>query len=251
MKSNNRMGQRPDWPPGLGLAALLMLFFLPGWILAEEKPAEEEKAEPCVPVGINETWKSDDTGMLVDILEEEDREIYAHRANLAALVGPLPGMRVADIGAGSGFMVEELAWLVQGDGKVVAVDINPHMLKLIETRMDELDLGDRVETVQCPEDSVGLPPASIDMAFVCDTYHHFEHPKSSLKSIHEALKPGGQMVVVEFHRIEGVSPEWTFDHVRAGQEVFTREIEEAGFELINVHELPLLERNYVLRFRKR
>jgi SAM-dependent methyltransferase len=231
----------------LAVDALIVISLVP---LCFEAEAEAPPSEASVKPGINETWKSDDTGHLVDVLEAEDREIYTERSNLAALTGPLPGATVADVGSGSGFMTEELARLVGESGKVYAADINPHMLKLVDERMKEQGLGGRVETVLVNETTEGLPPASIDLAFVCDTYHHFEYPKSSLASLHRALKPGGQLVVVEFHREEGMADSWVLEHVRAGQEDFTREIEEAGFELINVHDPPFLERNYVLRFQR-
>ena len=101
----------------------------------------------------------------------------------------------------------------------------------------------------CTERSIELPENSIDLAFLCDVYHHFEYPQSSLASIHRALRPGGEFMMVEFKRIPGQTSEWTLSHVRAGQEVFTAEIEKAGFE--KIREDSLLKDNYVIRFRKR
>lgn len=104
--------------------------------------------------------------------------------------------------------------------------------------------------ILCGQDDVRLPPASIDAAFICDTYHHFEFPATSLASIYRALKPGGQVVVVDFERVPGVSSDWTLDHVRAGKEVFRAEIEAAGFEFAEEVEVEGLAENYFLRFRK-
>ena len=59
----------------------------------------------------------------------------------------------------------------------------------------------------------------------------------------------GQVILIDFHRIEGVSREWTQGHVRAGQEVFTKEIEEAGFRLIE-EKKDLLDESYFVRFIK-
>jgi predicted methyltransferase len=70
-----------------------------------------------------------------------------------------------------------------------------------------------------------------------------------MASIHEALRPGGQVVVVDFHRIPGKSREWVLNHVRAGQEVVVKEIEQSGFK--KVGEEKLLSENYLIRFEKK
>jgi ubiquinone/menaquinone biosynthesis C-methylase UbiE len=94
-----------------------------------------------------------------------------------------------------------------------------------------------------------LPEKSIDVAFICDTYHHFEFPQKTMASIHRALKPGGQMIVIDFKRIDGKSSEFILKHVRAGQEVFTAEIRDAGFKQLD--EIKMLKENYFLRFERR
>ena len=70
-----------------------------------------------------------------------------------------------------------------------------------------------------------------------------------LASIHQALKPGGEIILIDFKREEGTSSEWILSHVRAGQEVFSAEILAAGFEEVTA--LPILKDNYVVRFRKK
>ena len=104
--------------------------------------------------------------------------------------------------------------------------------------------------VVCKPDSVNLPEESVDVVFICDTYHHFEFPTKTMKSIRRALRPGGEVILIDFERIEGVSREWIFGHVRAGQEVFTKEIQTAGFELVAEVEVEGLEENYVLHFKR-
>jgi len=212
-------------------------------------PPEGDDSEQSVKPGINERWKSTDVAPLVASLEDEGREIYSQREALAALTGPRKGRVVADIGAGSGFMSEIFARLVGPEGKVYAVDINAGLMERLARDAKEKGIAN-LETVVCGERSVNLPAESVDLMFICDTYHHFEYPKHTMQSIHEALRPGGEIVVVDFYRVEGQSQPWILGHVRAGEEVFTKEIEEAGFELINQHYMPQLPQNYVLRFRK-
>jgi len=235
---------------GFVAAAGLGLF---AWSAAKQgtgtAPQPSARQEKSVKPGINETWKSPNVEPLVEMLESESREIYHQRENLAALVGPPPGTAIADVGAGSGFMTELFAGLVGPAGKVYAVDINPKLLERIAEHARAKGVKN-IETVLARDDSAELPPNSVDLVFICDTYHHFEFPARTMASIHRALRPGGQLVLVDFRRISGVSAAWMFDHVRAGQEVFTREILDAGFELANVHDVPYFKENYVLRFRK-
>lgn len=184
----------------------------------------------------------------VERFEREGREIYDHRHAIVRAAELRPGMVVADIGAGTGLFTPLLAEAVGPRGQVYAVDIVPEFLKHIAARAAAA--GHRnVRPVLCTERSVELPSNSIDLAFLCDTYHHFEYPRSTLASLRRALRPGGALVLVEFRRIPGQSSDWVMNHVRAGQDVFTQEIEAAGF--VRVKEVDLLKENYLLRFRKR
>ena len=67
-----------------------------------------------------------------------------------------------------------------------------------------------------------------------------------MQSIRRALKPGGQVIVVDFRKIPGVSTPWVMGHVRAGQPQVVQEIESLGFRL--VEDSDLLKTNYFLRF---
>jgi predicted methyltransferase len=89
----------------------------------------------------------------------------------------------------------------------------------------------------------------VDLVFVCDTYHHFEHPRQTLASIRRALRPDGSLVVVDYRREPGKSAAWVVEHVRAGQEAVTAEIEAAGF-VKDATAVPLrLGESYFLRFK--
>jgi predicted methyltransferase len=107
-----------------------------------------------------------------------------------------------------------------------------------------------VVVVEGTRNSVELQRASVDVAFVCDVYHHFEAPQDSLASLYSAIRPGGSLIVIDFDRIPNESSEWLLGHVRAGQDVFTAEIEAAGFRLTKEIELDGLKDNYMLRFER-
>jgi len=209
-------------------------------------------SEPSVRPGINDEYKKKDINVVewAGKFESESREIFTQRLAILAACGVTPGMAMADIGAGTGFMTELFSNAVGPSGLVYAVDITPAFLERIRTRAAQQGRTNII-TVLGKEDSVELPPGSIDLAFICDTYHHFEYPRTEMASIHRALRPGGTLVVVDFIRKDGVSRPWILEHVRAGQEVVTQELIDSGFEPLNDPPADFLKENYLIRFRRR
>lgn len=209
-----------------------------------------QSGEPSVFPGVNDTFLSEDLDVeaFAERFEGESREVYALRETLANALELEPGDSVADIGAGTGFFLGPLASRIGHTGRIYAVDIAPRFLEHLRERAHKEGLQN-VSVVHGEADSVTLPEASIDLAWVCDTYHHFEYPKATLASIYRALRPGGHLVVVDFHRIPGKTSKWMLEHVRAGQSVFRAEIEAAGFVLEAEPDVGLLD-NYMLRFRR-
>ena len=232
-------------PRPLGL--LVALVALAGATAPARVHAQEDSAAP----GINDAYLAQDLKVeeWVERFEGESREIFRLRREIVAALGLGPGKDVADVGAGTGLFVPLMAEVVGADGQVFAVDISPVFSVHLRNRAAEAGLGN-VSVVLAQERSVTLAPDSVDVVFVCDVYHHFEYPQDSLASILRALRPGGHFVVIDFERIPGVSRDFVFDHVRAGKEVFTREITDAGFEAVEEVALEGLEENYFLRFRK-
>ena len=181
--------------------------------------------------------------------ETESREIFHQREKIVAAAGLKPGMAMADIGAGTGLFTLHFAQAVGASGKVYAVEIAKNFLEHIKARAEKSKAAN-VQTVLCTERSVELPEASVDLAFICDVYHHFEYPSASLATLHKALKPGGELVLIDFKRIPGESSDFIMGHVRAGQEVFEAEVTAAGFEKVS-EVTDVLKENYFVRFRKK
>jgi predicted methyltransferase len=181
--------------------------------------------------------------------ETESREIFHQREKIVAAAGLKPGMIMADIGAGTGLFTLHFAQAVGATGKVYAVEIAKNFLEHIKARASKASASN-VQTILCTERSVELPDASIDLAFICDVYHHFEFPSASLATLHKALKPGGELVLIDFKRIPGESSDFIMGHVRAGQEVFEAEVIAAGFEKVDEVK-DLLKENYFVRFKRK
>ena len=218
----------------LGLAAVAMM------VSAQEK---------SVAPGINQNFADPklDVAQWTERFEKEGREIFDHRARIVDACELKPGLTVADVGAGSGLFTRLFAAKVGPTGRVIAADIAERFLKKIEADCRQAGLSN-VTTVQCTIDDSRLAPDSVDVVFLCDTYHHLEFPQKTMASIQRALRTGGRLIIVDFKRIEGVSSDFILQHVRAGQEEFTREITGCGFRLIDTQDF--LQENYILRFQK-
>ncbi|MDA0766074.1 MAG: class I SAM-dependent methyltransferase [Verrucomicrobia bacterium] len=228
-----------------------VLLFLSGTSLLFSQGAAAPIAEESVKPGINEGFL--DPALKVEDwlkrFEVESREVFHARESVVAACRIRKGMTIADIGAGTGLYTRLFSEATGPEGWVYAVDISGPFLKHIVARARQ-EKQENISAVLSPEDSVALPPNSIDLAFICDTYHHFEYPKGTLASLVRALKKGGAVVVIDFERIEGQSREWVVGHVRAGKEVFRKEIEEAGLSFVDEVRIDGFQENYFLRFRK-
>jgi SAM-dependent methyltransferase len=175
-------------------------------------------------------------------------EIYTARAEILRLSGVAPGMVVADVGAGTGLFTMMLSDAVGPDGRVYAEEVVDRFTRSIAERAEQ-EGRTNVVSVAGTERGIGLPPGSIDLAFLCDVYHHFDDPAAMLASIRQALRPHGQLFLVDFRREPGRSPDWVLTHVRAPEEAVIAEIEQAGFVSVAVDHH--LHDSYAIRFRRR
>ena len=194
---------------------------------------------------INTQYQNPDFGRWQRNLETEGREVYEKRLAIVDAVALKPGQAVADVGAGTGLFTRLFAARVGPQGRVYAVDIARVFVDGNLERARAARLGNVVGIVSTQADT-RLDEGSVEVAFICDAYHHFEDPQAMLASIRRALRPGGTLIIVDFERIPGVSPDWILKHVRAGKDDFRREIESAGFRY--VEEAKLMRENYFLRF---
>ena len=210
-------------------------------------PAHAVAEEQSVNPGINEYYYGSNHEEWVPVFETESREIYAQRHAILKALDIKPGTRIADIGAGTGFFSLLFARQTGPSGVVYAVDIVEDFIETIEARAAKVGISNLVGIVNNGRES-GLSAESVDLAFICDTYHHFEYPRSTMHSVYQALSSQGEVVIIDFRTDPRVSSGWVRHHVRAGREEVIREMQVYGFEL--VADLQLLRTNYFLRFKK-
>ena len=182
--------------------------------------------------------------------EGESRQIYVYRKEIVAALKLRDKQRVADIGAGTGLFSKLLAQAVGHNGLVWALEISPKFIEHMQDRFSQADL-DQIEVVENTERSTGLAESSIDLAFLCDVYHHFEYPEDMLRNLAYVLRWGGSLVIIDFERIPGETSNYIMNHVRAGKDVFRKEIEAAGFSFKEEIKIEGLTDNYILHFVRR
>jgi predicted methyltransferase len=108
-----------------------------------------------------------------------------------------PGQTVADLGAGVGYYTFRVAPLVGKQGKVLAIDVEPKMLRYISMQARR-DTVENVVTVLSTPSDPNLPPNSVDLLFMVDVYHELEFPLEMMLKVREALKPGGRVALIEY-----------------------------------------------------
>jgi SAM-dependent methyltransferase len=154
-----------------------------------------------------------------------------------------PGMTVADIGAGVGYMSLRMARKVGTSGKVYANDLQPEMLVKLRENADREKISN-VVPVQGAVDDPKLPPRTMDLVLLVDVYHEFSQPQAMLRKIRETLKEDGRLVLLEYRGEDPrvpIIPEHKMTVAQAKQE-----LEPEGFKLSHV--IESLPRQHILIF---
>ncbi|MGH9660926.1 MAG: methyltransferase domain-containing protein [Bryobacteraceae bacterium] len=176
-----------------------------------------------------------------------DRDARQLPNDLISAMGIKPGMTVADIGTGPGYMLPFLSRAVGAEGKVIAEDIFPDFLEKAAEKASREKLGN-VSFVKGTDKDPNFPAASIDVALTLDSYHHWDYPPEMLAGLRRGLKAGGRLVVVDFYKRPGaMGGNNALDHIRIDEPEVIREIEANGFKLISKRE-HVKGRQYMIVF---
>jgi precorrin-6B methylase 2 len=138
-------------------------------------------------------------------LEREEREREERTDLLLAALMLQPGMVVADIGAGTGYLSRRMAPAVMPGGKIWAVDVQPEMVNMLRAGAQRSGLT-QMEARLSAVDDVKLPASSVDLAVMVDVYHELAYPYEVMSSLVKALKPGGRVVFVEYKAEDPLVP---------------------------------------------
>jgi len=165
----------------------------------------------------------------------------ADAEHIAALLQVKPGMRVADIGAGSGWMTVMLAGEVGPRGHVFSTEVDERALDEIRAAVAAAHL-DNVTVIRARPRDTGLPPLCCDAIVLRRVYHHLTDPLDTDRGLFNALRPGGRMAVLDFRPSILLWP-WTPKGLPPNREghgidpiVVIGEVKQAGFEFMRMED---------------
>jgi ubiquinone/menaquinone biosynthesis C-methylase UbiE len=178
-----------------------------------------------------------------------DRDAKQKPEELVKAMSLAPGMTVADIGTGAGYMLPFLSRAVGASGHVLAEDIQDDFLAKARSRAENEKLAN-VTYIKGSETDPMLPRSGVDVALALDSYHHYDYPEKMLAGIRRGLKPGGRLVIVEYYKSATAMPNGrALEHIRLDAPDVIKEIEANGFRLFSRRE-HVKDSQYMLTFTK-
>jgi ubiquinone/menaquinone biosynthesis C-methylase UbiE len=180
------------------------------------------------------------------MLEDPARDAWQKPHEVIEALALKPGEVVADIGSGSGYFSLRFAHHVGDSGRVFAVDVDPDLVRLLNRRVREVGARN-VQTVLADPDDPLLPDASIDRFVIVDTWHHIADQSKYLGLLKRMLRPGGQLVMIDFQKKE--LPVGPPPSMKIARDDLVRQLETSGFRLAREH--TFLPYQYFLVFEPR
>jgi len=178
-----------------------------------------------------------------------ERDARQKPGDLVKAMGLKPGMTVADVGTGIGYMLPYLSRAVTATGSVIAEDIFDDFLAAARVEATTQQLTN-VTFVKGTEKDPSLPEGQLDQVLVLDAYHHFDYPESMLAGIRKALRPDGKLVIVEYYKSAAAMPNNNGSiHIRLDKPDVLKEVEANHFRLVSEHE-QIKDSQYMLILEK-
>lgn len=130
--------------------------------------------------------------------DDPSRDAWQKPDEVVAVLRLQPGMVVADLGAGTGYFEGRLAAGVGAGGRVWALDVEADMVRYLGERATKEGWTNVEAKVVAPDDP-GLAPGSVDRVLIVDTWHHLGDRAAYAQKLAAALRPGGEVHVVDFN----------------------------------------------------
>ena len=178
----------------------------------------------------------------LSIFEGDKRDEYQKPEVVVKSVNLKPGNVVADIGAGTGYFTRRFAIAVGPNGKALGLDIEESMVNHMNEEAKKMGINNyeaRVVKTDDPE----LPANSVDVIFLCNTYHHIENRVDYFRNVSKSLKNNGRLIIVDFYKNSDFGPPHDY---KLAKEVVMKEMALAGYSLLQ--DLNILPEQYYLEY---
>lgn len=182
---------------------------------------------------------------LAKVFDSPERDKWQKPDEVINFLGEIENKTIVDVGSGSGYFSIRL---VLAGANVIAADIDPEFLQIIEKKQKELNISrEKLKTVQINEDNLNIDARSADILFLVNAYHHISDRVNYFSSANSTLKEDGKIVIVDFYKKSlPVGP--PKDH-KISKEKVLKELKEAGFKNLEIN-VELLEYQYIITARK-
>lgn len=178
---------------------------------------------------------------LVAGFESPERDAWQKPDDVIAALGDLTGKTVMDIGSGTGYFSFRL---LDAGANVICADIDERFIDYIASKKARLQISDdRMELRHVPYDSSLLQPGEVDMVLLVDTYHHILNRETYFAEVRAGLRPGGQLVIVDFFKRE--LPVGPPVDMKLDRDTIVEELRAAGFEQFEIND-ELLPWQYII-----
>ncbi len=217
------------------LVILFLLYPVAGFPMQPAPKHSERHTVPKVGFSDVEKWTK--------VFEDPKRAAWQKPEEVIEKLVLKSGDSVADIGAGTGYFTRLFAQAVGPNGRALGLEVEQSMVNYMIEDARKLGL-DNYEARRIGTDNPELGPGSVDVIFLCNTYHHIDNRVEYFRNVSTSLKSGGRVVVVDYYKKalpEGPPP----DH-KISQQLVSSEFEEAGYVLIRSHDF--LPYQYFLEF---
>jgi arsenite methyltransferase len=225
-------------------SVLTFLLGLTSFAIAPVTWAQEYHHDPDQsPHGVAHERHFNDIEKSLKMFEGTERDAWQKPNEVVKHLELRAGDVVADIGAGTGYFTRRFAAVVGARGKAIGLDIESAMVNHLNAEAHKQGITN-LSARQVPPNDPQLAPQSVDVVFICDTYHHMQERVAYARLLAQALKPGGRVVIVDFHKHPlplGPPMKW-----KLAPETVTEEFRQAGFQLAQSAEF--LPYQYLLEF---
>lgn len=170
----------------------------------------------------------DDAEAWAKHFDSPERDAWQKPDSVLAFMGLAPDTTVADLGAGTGYFAMRFAAAVP-KGSVFANDIEPDMVRYLTERAEK----DGLSNVTAVQGTAAAPalPQPVDVAFMCNVYHHIEDRPAYFAKVREQLREGGRLVIVDFRKDAAEDVPGPPPAMRVSQEQLVAEMQAAGWTL--------------------